>query len=148
MATGGSNTTVTGHGLLQHVWGRNTLGFSGDSALTDWYENPVVPQNYTNRGTTSDAEIHFERDLTDRDRIGITVRHEQSIFEVPNEQVQQAAGQRQDRNNKETMGIFSFQHIFSPNVLGEFHAMMRQDSDAFWSNPLSTPIIAFQNRGF
>ena len=148
VATGGSNTTVAGHGLLQDVWGRNTLGFSGDGALTDWYENPVVPQNYTNRGTTSDAEIHFERDLTDRDRIGITVRHEQSIFEVPNEQVQQAAGQRQDRNNKETMGIFSFQHIFSPNVLGEFHAMMRQDSDAFWSNPLSTPIIAFQNRGF
>ena len=46
------------------------------------------------------------------------------------------------------MGIFSFQHIFSPNVLGEFHAMVRQDSDAVWSNPLSTPIIAFQNRGF
>ena len=67
---------------------------------------------------------------------------------MPNEQVQEAAGQRQDRNNKETMAIFSYQHIFSPDILGDFHAMFRQDSDGFWSNPLSTPIIAFQHRGF
>ena len=86
--------------------------------------------------------------LTDHDRFGLIVRHEQSEFEVPNEQVQEAAGQRQDRNNKETMAIFSYQHIFSADILGDFHAMLRQDSDGFWSNPLSTPIIAFQQRGF
>ncbi|HXW16272.1 MAG TPA: TonB-dependent receptor [Terriglobia bacterium] len=67
---------------------------------------------------------------------------------MPNEQVQEAAGQRQDRNNKETMAILSYEHIFSANTLGQVRAMFRQDSDAFWSNPLSTPIIAFQQRGF
>ncbi len=148
VATGGSFGTADGYALAQYGWGKNTLGFSGDGATTGWYENPVVPQNYTNQGTTSDFAIHYERDLTDRDRMGLIVRREQSEFKVPNEQVQETAGQSQDRNNHETMAIFSYQHIFSPTILGDFHAMFRQDSDGFWSNALSTPIIAFEQSGF
>jgi hypothetical protein len=148
VAAGGSLGTADGYGEAQYGWGKNTLGFSADGAATDWYENPVVPQNYTNTGTTSDFDLHYGRELTERDHIWLSVRHEQSEFEVPNELVQQTAGQLQNRNNKETMAIFSYQHIFSSDVLGEFHAMLRQDADGFWSNPLSTPIIAFQNRGF
>jgi hypothetical protein len=148
VATGGNFNTADGYALAQYGWGKNTVGFSADGATTNWYENPVVPQNYTNTGTTSDFALHFDRDLTDRDRVGLVVRHDQSDFEVPNEQVQEAAGQRQDRNDKETMAILSYQHVFSTNVLGQVHAMIRQDSDGFWSNPLSTPIIASQQRGF
>ena len=148
VASGGSYDTAGGYGMGQYGWGKNTLSFSADGAATHWYLNPVVPQNYTNAGTTSDFAIHYERDLTERDRVGLIVRHEQSEFEVPNEQVQQEAGQRQNRNNKETMAIFSYQHIFSPDILGDVHAMFRKDSDGFWSNPASTPISAFQQRGF
>lgn len=148
VATGGSFGTADGYASAQGAWGKNTLGLSAAGAITNWYENPVVLQNYTNNGTTSDFSAYYRRDLTDHDRIGLIVRHEQSEFEVPNEQVQQETGQLQNRNNKETMAIFSYQHIFSPDVLGSFHAMLRQDSDGFWSNPFSTPIIAFQNRGF
>ena len=148
VATGGSFDTADGYALAQYGWGENTLGFSADGATTNWYENAVVPQNYTNTGTTSDFAVHYERDLADGDRIGLIVRHEQSEFEVPNEQIQEAAGQRQDRNSKETVAIFSYQHILSANILGDFHAMFRQDSNDFWSNPLSIPIIAFQQRGF
>ena len=148
VATGGSFDTADGYASAQYGWGKNTLSFSADGATTGWYENPVVAQDYTNTGTTSDFAAHYERDLTERDRIGFSVRHEQSEFEVPNEQVQEAAGQRQDRNNRETIATFSYQHVLSPNVLGDFHAMFRQDSDGFWSNPLSTPIVAFQQRGF
>jgi hypothetical protein len=67
---------------------------------------------------------------------------------VPNEQLQQAAGQRQDRANLETMGILSYQHIFTPNLLGDLRLMVRDDSDNLSSNPFSTPIIALQDRGF
>ena len=148
VAEGGSFDTAGGYALAQYGWGKNLLGFSGAAGRTDWYQNPVVPQNYTNAGTTSDFALHYERDLTDRDHLGVIVRGAQSGFGVPNEQVQQAAGQRQDRNNKELMAILSYQHIFSPDVLGDFRGLYRQDSDSFWSNPLSTPIIAFQQRGF
>lgn len=148
VAAGGSLASGDAYADAQYGWGKNTLGFSADGGATDWYENPVVPQNYTNTGTTSAFAVHFDRDFTDRDRVWLIVRRAQSQFEVPNEQIQQQAGQRQDRNNKETMAIFSYRHIFSTNTLAALHGMVRQDSDGFWSNPLSTPIIAFQQRGF
>jgi outer membrane receptor for Fe3+-dicitrate len=78
----------------------------------------------------------------------VFLRHGVSRFEIPNEQLQQAAGQRQDRTNLETMGILSYRHIFTPNVLGDLRLMVRDDSNTLTSNPFSTPIIAFQDRGF
>jgi len=148
LASGGSFSTADGYVLGQYQWGKNTLGVSGDGAETARYLNPPVVQNYTDRGTTSDFAVRYERDLTDRDRPALTVRHEESRFEVPNEQVQEEAGQRQDRDNGETMGTLSYQHVFSAKVLGDLRMMMRDDGDGLWSNPLATPIVVAQNRGF
>ena len=145
---GGSFATVDGYLLTQYGWGKNSLGASSEGAMTDRYLNPPVLQNYTNNGTTGDFALSFDRDFTNHDRLHFSVRHELSRFLVPNEQVQQAAGQRQDRNNFETMGIASYQHLFSPNVVVDFRGMVRDDSEGFSSNPLSTPIIVFQNNGF
>jgi hypothetical protein len=58
------------------------------------------------------AAVSADGDHTDRDRVNVSVRHELSRFLVPNEQLQQAAGQRQDRDNFETMGMVSYQHVF------------------------------------
>ena len=145
---GGSFATADGYLLTQYGWGKNTLGASAEGAMTDRYLNPPVLQNYTNNGTTGDFGISYDRDFTNHDHLHFSVRHELSRFLVPNEQVQQAAGQRQDRNNFETMGIASYQHLFSPNVVGDFRGMVRDDSEGFSSNPLSTPIIVFQQNGF
>jgi outer membrane cobalamin receptor len=145
---GGSFATADGYLLTQYGWGKNTLGINAEGAMTDRYLNPPVIQNYTNNGTTADFGVSYERDFTNHDRLGLTVRHEFSRFLVPNEQVQQAAGQRQDRDNFETMGIASYQHLFSPNVVADFHGMVRDDSEGFSSNPSSTPIIVFQGNGF
>jgi outer membrane receptor for Fe3+-dicitrate len=148
VASGGSFSTANGYLLGQYSWDKNTLTASIDGATTERYLNPPVVQNFTNTGTTGSFSLRYERDLSDDDRVTISVTHELSRFEVPNELVQQLAGQRQDRGIFETMGIISYQHIFSPNVVGELRLMSRDDSDYLNSNPLSTPIIAFQNRGF
>jgi len=145
---GGSFATSSAYLLGQYARRMDAFSFSVDSALTDRFLNPPVVQNYTNHATTGDFSARYERDFTDRDRLGLVVRHGISRFEVPNEQLQQAADQRQDRANLETMGIASYQHIFSPNVLGDLRLMVRDDSDSLTSNPFSTPIIAFQDRGF
>jgi outer membrane receptor for Fe3+-dicitrate len=76
------------------------------------------------------------------------VRHEQARFQVPNENLQEVAGQRQDRTSYETAGIVSYQHIFSPNVVGTLGGMMRDLSVGLTSNDRATPIIAGQGRGF
>jgi outer membrane cobalamin receptor len=145
---GGSFATADGYLLAQYGWGKNTLGVNAEGAATDRYANPPVLQNYTNNGTTGDFGASYERDFTNHDHLGLSVRHELSRFLVPNEQVQQAAGQRQDRDNFETMGIASYQHLFSPNVVTDVHGMVRDDSEGLSSNPFSTPIRAFQANGF
>jgi outer membrane cobalamin receptor len=146
--SGGSFTTAGAFAMGQYQWGKNTLGVSASGDMTDHYLNPVVPQNFTNTGTTGDFAIRFERDLTDRDRLSVSLRHELSRFELPSEQIQQAAGQLQNADNFETMGIVSYQHIFSPNVVSDFRGMVRDNSNDLFSNPLSTPVIAFQHNYF
>jgi hypothetical protein len=148
VASGGSFDTADGYFLGQYILGKNTLGFTLDGAMTDRYLSPPVPQNYTNNGTTGDSSLRYERDLSAKDRLSLQVRHGLARFEVPNEQVQQAAGQVQNRGVLETMGIVSYQHIFSASVLADFRGMVRDDSQNLWSNPMSTPILAFQNRDF
>jgi len=145
---GGSFATADGYLLTEYGWGKNTFGVSAQGSMTSHYLNPPVLENYTNNGTTGDFGARYEHDFANHDRLSLSVRHELSRFLVPNEQVQQAAGQRQDRDNFETIGIASYQHLFSPNVVGDFHGMVRDDSEALSSNPLSTPIIAFQDNRF
>ena len=148
VASGRSFDTADGHLDTQYAWGKNTIALTADGATTGRYLNPPVIQNYANTGTTSDFAVQYERDLTPNDRLGLTIRREQSEFDVPDEQIQQSNGQLQSRNSLDTMGIVSYEHIFSPSALGDFRGMVRDDSDGFWSNGLSTPIVAAQQRGF
>ena len=146
--SGGSFDTAGGFAMAQYVWGKNTLGASASGAMTSRYLNPVVPQNFTNSGTPGDFALSYERDLTVRDRLSVSVRQELSRFQIPNEQVQQAAGQLQNADNFETMGTASYQHIFSSNVVGDFRGMVRDNSNDLYSSPLATPVIAFQHNYF
>jgi outer membrane cobalamin receptor len=146
--SGGSFDTAGAFAMGQYQWGKNTLGVSASGDMTDHYLNPVVPQNFTNRATIGDFAVRYERDLTDHDRLSVSLRHELSRYQIPNEQVQEAAGQLQNADNFETMGTVSYQHIFSPNVVGDFRGMVRDNSNDLFSNPLSTPVIAFQHNYF
>jgi outer membrane cobalamin receptor len=146
--SGASFETAGAFALGQYLWGKNTIAVSASGDMTGRYLNPVVPQNFTNRGTTGDFALSYERDLTDRDRFSLSVRHELSRFQIPNEQVQQAAGQLQNADNFETMGTASYQHIFSPNVVGDLRGMVRDNSSDLFSNAWSTPVIAFQHNDF
>jgi hypothetical protein len=146
--SGGSFGSAGAFTQGQYVWGKNTLGFSASGSMTDHYLNPVVPENFSNTGTLGDFSVHYQRDLTPNDRISFTVRHEVSRYDIPNEMVQQAAGQRQNADNTETMGIASYQHTFSTHVVADFRAMVRNNANDFNSNTNSTPIEVFQGNWF
>ncbi len=146
--SGGSYDTAGTFAKAQYVWGKNAFGFSASGDATGHYLNPVVPENYTNTGTTGDFSVYYERDLTPSDRVMLSARHELSRYDIPNEQLQETAGQFQNADNFETMGIISYSHIFSPNVVADFRGMVRDNSNDLYSNALSTPIIAFQHNWF
>lgn len=146
--SGGSFDSAGAFAQGQYAWGKNAMGASASGSMTDHYLNPVVPQNYSNTGTLGDFSMNYERDLSPRDRIRFIVRHELSRYEIPNEQVQQAAGQRQTAYNLETMGIVSYQHTFSSSAVADFRGMVRDNANDFSSNDDSTPIEVFQHNRF
>lgn len=146
--SGGSFRTAGVFDRTQYVSGNNTFTISADGSMTSHYLNPVVPENYTNNGTTGDFSGGYEREITPHDRLNFIVRHALSRFEIPNEQLQEDAGQRQNADNFETMGIVSYQHLFSPEIVGNFRGMVRDDSNDLFSNPASTPVLAFQHNEF
>ena len=158
--SGGSFDTAGAFAQGQYVWGKNTFGLSASGDMTSHYLNPVVPQNFTNKGTTGDFSGHFQRDLTSKDRLSIIVRHELSRYELPNEQVQETphadpfdnsqplGSQLQNADNFETMGIVSYQHTFSPDVVADFRGMVRDNANNFYSNDYSTPVEVFQHNWF
>ncbi len=162
--TGGSFDTAGSAGQAQYSWQQNTLGVSASGNMTSHYLNPVVPENYTNHGTTGNFSLNYERELTPKDRLTLIVRHALSRYEIPNELVQQnggqipnangngfitvPVGQRQNSDNFETMGSVSYQHIFSSDAIGWLRGMVRDNSNDLYSNPLSWPILAFQHNDF
>ena len=121
---------------------------SSEAATTERYLDPPVLETFSNHATTSDLAACYERDLTGRDRVGATIRHSQAVFQVPNQHGQENAGQRQGRGARENMGLVFYQHLFSPDVLGNLRIMSRDDLASLVSNDLSRPIIAGQERSF
>src|SRR5271170_2576388 len=157
--SGGSFDSAGAFAKGQYAWGKNTLGGSASGSMTDHYLNPVVPQNYTNTGTLGDFSGQYQRELTANDRLTLSLRHELSRYDLPNEQVQQtwcfAPGQvsgppcqLQNAQNIETMGIVSYEHTFSPDIVASLRGMVRDNANSFQSNADSTPIIVFQHNSF
>ncbi|MEY2396716.1 MAG: hypothetical protein QOF94_3061 [Acidobacteriaceae bacterium] len=155
--SGGSFDTAGAFATAQDSWERNTLGVSASGNMTARYLNPVVPENYTNRGTTGAFSLNYDRDFTSHDRLTLGVRHELSRYEIPNQQLQQfpqlqdppgTVAQLQTAGNFETIGIASYQHIFSPNVLANIHGMVRDNSADLNSNNGAWPIAAFLHNDF
>ena len=147
--SGGSFDTAGAFFQGQYAWGKNTFGVSASGDGTAHYLNPVVTQNYhEHRHHRATFRPITSAIFTPNDRLTMSVRHELSRYEMPNEHVQQAAGQLQTADNFETMGIISYQHIFSPHAVADFHAMIRDNSNDFYSNDNSTPVMVSQHNWF
>jgi len=93
-----------------------------------------------------------------------SLRHKLARYQIPNEQVQQepqlltelgqpapspgTPPQLQTADSFETMGIASYQHLFSPDFLVDVRNMSRANHNDFYSNPWSWPIIVLQHHDF
>jgi TonB-dependent receptor-like protein len=147
-AEGGSFSTVTGSAALFYSAGKNRFSASGGGVHGDRYLDPPVLENFTNRGNGAGFSASYERDFSEKDRLRISVTHSAVRFLVPNELIQQQAGQRQDVTSGETAGQIFFQHTISPDLFLSFSASVRDASATLTSNPLATPVIASQDRGY
>jgi hypothetical protein len=147
-ADGGSFSTLTGSGAISYSAGRNRFSASGNGFHSDRYLDPPVLGNFTDRGNAAGFSASYERDFSEKDRLRVTVIHNTVRFLVPNELIQQQAGQRQDITNSETAGQIFFQHTLSPDLFLSFAGSVRDASATLTSNSLATPVIVAQNRGY
>src|SRR5580698_4361787 len=172
---GGTYDTASASTQDQYTSGKNTFGVSASGNMTNHYLNPVVPENYSNAGTVASFGGSYERDLTEKDRLTLIVRHELARYQIPNELVQQngaylpnadnttgcppappepsdcvfiPGGQLQTGDNFETIGSVSYQHIFSSDTIGTLRGMARDNSTDFYSNDSSWPLNATQHNDF
>jgi outer membrane receptor protein involved in Fe transport len=67
---------------------------------------------------------------------------------VPDERVQEEAGQRQDRTSHDMTGRLSYQRVLSSAIVADLRAMIRGVGVGLSSNEASTPIAALQDRAF
>jgi len=148
MTEGGSFGTINGSAAVSYARDRNRFSFSGDGFHTDRYLDPPVLENFTNRASAGGFAAVYERDFSDRDRLRLTISSAAVHFQVPNELVQQNAGQRQDLANFETGGQISYQHTINPDLLLSFGGGVRDATATLASNNLSTPVVVSQDRGY
>lgn len=145
---GGSFSQLSGFGTIQYARDHNSFSVSSEGMATDRYLDPPVLENYTNYGSGGGGSARFDRDWSSTDSTRFYAHSTRTGFLVPNELLQQAAGQRQDRTAAETMGQVSHTHQFSPHVLLQVRGMVRDTTARLWGNALSTPILPDQDRGF
>jgi len=145
---GGSFGSEDADIALSYKRGRNYLSASAGGFHSDRYLDPPVLGNYPNNGLSGSFSSSYARELSDRSRLRVTVAHDVVNFLVPNELLQQTAGQRQSRQNQETTGAAYYQRTIANNLLLDVQGSVRDTSAQLSSNPLSIPIIASQQRGF
>ena len=147
-AEGGSFSTVSGSGALFYSSGSNRFSITGDGFHSGRYLDPPVLENYTNLGNAGGFSSSYERDFSNGDRLFLTFAQHAVRFLVPNELVQQQAGQRQDSEQKETSGQVRYTHTFSADVLLSVAGSVRDAAALLDSNAQSTPIVVVQDRGY
>lgn len=145
---GGSFASVSGGGEIGYSRGKNHYEASGQGFQTGRYLDPPVVENYTNNGDGSGFSAAYERDFSERDRVRFSFSRSESSYAVPNERLQQAAGQRQQAGANEFAGQVYYQHIASQNLVWSLSGSVRDAAATLRSNAASTPVEVRQDRGY
>ncbi|MBX9600839.1 MAG: TonB-dependent receptor [Bryobacteraceae bacterium] len=145
---GGSFASRNGAIGGQYGARRWTVSLGANGFFTDRFLDPPAPENFTNHGSGAGFTARLDTEPSDQDRVRFYFHQKRSAFLVPNELFQQTAGQRQDRATRESLGQASYQRTLSAKWLFDARLMARDVDARLWSNPLATPILASQDRGF
>ncbi len=142
----GSFSTMSGYASGQYSTGRTTAGVAVERMTTHRYLDPPTEANFTNDGAATGASVRLEHAWSEGNRLRGYFYHRGSRFHVPNEALQEQAGQRQRRTTEESLGQIAHQDVLSPTVLVNVRAMARVSDAALDANDRSIPIRPFQDR--
>src|ERR1041384_456046 len=124
------------------------LGFLTNlsSSTSQRYLDPPSIDNFHNFGRTGKAFFRLDYQFDQNNSLRGVFSFGGSNFEVPNRLEQEIAGQDQRQQLRDNSQNISFQHIFSGNSVAQFSFFHRASDAKLFSNPLSTPVLANQDR--
>jgi outer membrane receptor for Fe3+-dicitrate len=145
-AGGGSFGTATGSFTGAYGSTSRAISFSASGARTSRYLDPPVVDNFTNDGALGGVTVSFQDRPSDTDRLRFTWHRRGTRFLVPNEPLQEAAGQRQERTGREDLGQMSWARVVNSRWLFNARGVAERMSATLDSNAQSTPIVVEQQR--
>src|SRR5215216_1785377 len=124
------------------------LGFLTNlsASTSQRYLDPPTLDNFHNFGRTGKGFFRLDYQFDTNNSLRGVFNFGGSNFQVPNRVAQEIAGQDQRQRLRDNSQNLSFQHIFSPNSVAQFSFFHRQSKAELISNPLSTPVVANQDR--
>jgi hypothetical protein len=143
----GSFATFGGDLLLQYGGARTLVAVGLEGSTTDRYLDPPVEDNFSNHGASRGVSARIEHAWSDSARVRVYAYGRRTRFDVPNEAIQEAVGQRQARAAGERLGQVVHQQAASSSLLVNLGFMARRTEARLTSNAASTPIRASQDRG-
>jgi Carboxypeptidase regulatory-like domain len=143
---GGSFGSASGGASATYGWDRRAITVSGSAARTSRYLDPPVTDNFTNDGSFGGVSAAYDDRPTDHDRLRVTWRHSRTTFQVPNEQIQEAAGQLQERTGTDDLVQGAWTRIIGTRFVLNVRGVGTRLGATLSSNEQSTPIIVSQDR--
>lgn len=138
--TGDAAATFGGH-VAKFGW------FTAFSAQTTHrYLDPPSIENFHNTGRGASNLTALDYNPSSNDFIKLTLMFGSANFQVPNRVDQELANQDQRQRLRNYSETVSWQHMFSQTMVGNFAIFHRTSTVELASNPLSTPVVAFQTR--
>jgi outer membrane receptor protein involved in Fe transport len=116
------------------------------ATTTQRYLDPPTIDNFHNFGRTGKGFFRLDYQFNTNDNVHATFTFGGSNFQVPNRLDQEIAGQDQRERLRDNSQNITYQHIFSPSTVGQISFFNRVSNAQLLSNPLSTPVVAFQDR--
>jgi hypothetical protein len=108
--------------------------------------DPPTIENFHNFGRTGKGFLRLDYQLSPNDTLRGTFLAGGTNFQIPNRLEQELAGQHQRQRLRDHSEFITYERIFSPTTFGQFSFFNRYGTARLLSNPLSTPVVAFQDR--
>lgn len=116
------------------------------ATTTQRFLDPATIENFHNFGRTGKGFFRLDYQLDQNNSLRGTFLFGGSNFQIPNRVEQELAGQDQRQRLRNSSQFITYEHIFSPNALGQFSFFNRYNTARLTSNPQSTPVVASQDR--
>lgn len=119
---------------------------SGAGSTTDRFLDPPAIENFHNNGRAVKTFFKLDYTPSDKNLFRFNFFFNNQRFDVPNLPDQQVEGQDQRRRSNDNLESFSWEHIFSPNLVSYFAAYQRYNEAKLRSNEETGPVFAEQSR--